>query len=72
MTKEYCEKCGAEILYIEEDIEYYYGRLDGKKKKSFYLRGKCPNRKHWWDGHTNWKSHDGDYGCTGKILKDLE
>lgn len=51
--KNYCGKCGAELL--RKFIDMHFNPLTGKQE--FNILWKCPQKK-WWNGHWKFKSDE--------------
>ena len=46
---DFCRKCGARLVVEVREtgsFDDHYGTPDRQESKT------CPNRRHWWDGHT--------------------
>lgn len=51
MKNRYCEKCGEVLVYYAIKA---IGYTPDTGKKIYKAVLECPNRKHWFDGHSKW------------------
>ena len=45
----FCEHCGCNLNCVMEAAGFHIETGN----PLFYVRGRCPNKRHWWDKHSS-------------------